>query len=118
MSNLYRQRLYYTSNSRSHKITFIILLFVCNNVKVAYTQTEFKYTNLSPDMKITKSGSAYFVSNITVVPFFTVTTGKSLLNTMTDSTLEHSDGAFIVQTCLPQLGETPACNIIQEQSIH
>jgi len=35
---------------------------------------------------------------------------------MIDSTLLHSDGAFIVQMCLPQLGETPACNITQEQS--
>jgi len=42
------------STSRSHKITFRLFLFVCNNVKVVYTQTEFKYTNLSPGMKITK----------------------------------------------------------------
>jgi hypothetical protein len=66
--------------------------------------------------KSQRSGSAYFVSTITVVPFFTVTTDKPLLNTTTDPTLVHSDGAFIVQKCLPQLGATPACNITQKQT--
>ena len=35
---------------------------------------------------------------------------------MTDSTLVNYDGAFIVHMFLPQLGVTPACNIMQEKT--